>query len=105
MCILDVYSKIAHPFVMQYLVYFLASLTSLNAILLFKMCIRFKHRKDLQHVGSECHRFALSCEGLFNFIIICCQIQSHHLVMLLHLMLIHNHHLLQRRSHGFSCCI
>ncbi len=36
MCILDVYSKIAHPFVMQYLVYFLASLTSLNAIFTFQ---------------------------------------------------------------------
>ena len=38
MCILDVYSKIAHPFVMQYLVYFLASLTSLNAIFTFSKC-------------------------------------------------------------------
>lgn len=37
----------------------------------------------------------------FNLIVICCQIQSHHLVMLLRLMLIHNHHLLLRRSHGF----
>ena len=94
MCILDVYSKIAHPFVMQYLVYFLASLTSLNAILLFKMCIRFKHREKTFNM-SEANVIALPfhVKVFLILIIICCQIQSHHLVMLLHLMLIHNHHL------------
>ncbi len=103
MCILDVYSKIAHPFVMQYLVYFLASLTSLNAIFTFSKCAYvFKHREKTFNM-SEANVIALPfhVKVFLILIIICCQIQSHHLVMLLHLMLIHNHHLLQRRSHGF----
>lgn len=46
MCNIEVYGKIAHPFVMQYLVYFLASSASLNAIFTFQnIAYDFKYRK------------------------------------------------------------
>ena len=61
MCNIEVYGKIAHPFVMQYLVYFLASSASLNAIFTFSKCAYdFKYKKDLQHVGNKTKRIAIS---------------------------------------------
>ena len=45
MCNIEVYGKIAHPFVMQYLVYFLASSASLNAIFTFSKCAYDFYRK------------------------------------------------------------
>ena len=61
MCNIEVYGKIAHPFVMQYLVYFLASSASLNAILLFQnVHMILSIEKDLQHVGNKTKRIAIS---------------------------------------------
>ena len=52
---------------MQYLVYFLASSASLNAIFTFQNAYDFSIEKDLQHVpGNKTKRIAISftCEGL-----------------------------------------
>lgn len=60
MCNIEVYGKIAHPFVMQYLVYFLASSASLNAIFTFQnvhMILSIEKRPPTCRKQDETNRY------------------------------------------------